>query len=273
MKSSFLLPLILCVALLPVLRAQDITTTDGQLLKSSSIRRTGSTIMVKVTTPEGSSIEMGIPPARIVKISFPEPPELAKASTASSSGNATEVLSLTGDYVAKEAELKDLPGSWWPEMSRLRLLALAGTAKDADTATLAREIGSLKSPDADSLSRGGTLFANLPSGDKEAVIVGAKAIPRIGGGQGSALAQLALGRTLLAKKDYPGALRAFLTIKVFYPSVTLLQPAALLGAAKAYVGLKDEKRAAEAIKDLSESYPSSPMVPDAKKLSETLSKP
>ena len=272
MKSPLLLPLILCAAL-PVLRAQDVTTTDGQVLKSSSIRRAGSSIMVKVTTPEGSSIEMGIAPARIVKISFPEPPELAKTLTASASGNATEVLSLTGDYVTKEAELKDLPGSWWPEMARMRLLALAGTGKDADAAALAREIGSLKSPDADSLSRGGTLFVTLPSGDKEAVVVGAKAIPRIGGGQGSALAQLALGRTLLAKKDYPGALRAFLTIKVFYPSVTLLQPAALLGSAQAYVGLKDGKRAAEAVKDLSESYPSSPLLPEAKKLSETLSQP
>ena len=272
MKCPFLLPLILFVPLC-TLRAQEVTTIDGQVLKSSSIRRAGTTIMVKVTTPEGSSIEMGIPPARIVKIAFPEPPELAKAQAAASSANATEVLPLTGDYVTREAELKDLPGSWWPEMARLRLLALAGTGKDADAASLAREIGSLKSADADSLSRGGTLFANLPSGDKEAVVVGAKALPRIGGGQGSALAQLALGRTLLAKKDYPGALRAFLTIKVFYPSVSLLQPAALLGAAQAYVWMKDEKRAAEAIKDLSESYPSSPLVPEAKKMAETFSKP
>ena len=272
MKSRFLLILIPCVALTAA-RAQDITTADGQVHRSSSLRRAGSTIMIKVTTPEGGSIEVGIPAATIVKIAFPEPPELAKAQAAGSAGNAPEVLSLTGDYVTKEAEFKDLPGSWWPEMARLRLLALAGTGKDADAATLAREIGSLKSPDADSLSRGGTLFANLSSGDKEAVVIGAKALPRIGGGPGSALAQLALGRILLVKKDYPGALRAFLTIKVFYPSSTLLQPAALLGAAQAYVGLKDEKRTAMTIKDLTESYPSSPLVAEAKKLAETFSKP
>lgn len=272
MKHPFLLSLILCVSL-HTLCAQEVTTTDGQVLKSSSIRRTGATIMVKVTTPEGSAIEMGLPASRIVKVAFPEPPELAKAQAAAASANAAEVLNLTGDYVGREAELKDLPGSWWPEMARLRLLALAGAGKDADAAALAREIGSLKSPDADSLSRGGTLFANLSSGEKEAVVVGAGALPRIGGGQGSALARLALGRILLAKKDYPGALRAFLTIKVFYPSVTLLQPAALLGAAQAYVGLKDEKRAAAALKDLSENYPSSPLFLEAKKMSETLSKP
>ena len=271
MKCPLLLMLLLCVSLSRI-HAQEVATTDGQVFHSKGLRRVGSNIMVKVITPEGSTIEMGISPARITKVTFPEPPELAKALTAASSGNTTEVLALTGDYLSKESELKDLPGSWWPEMARLRLLSLAVSGNDADASALAREIGSLKSPEADSLSRGGTLFASLPSGEKEAVIIGAGSLPKIGGGQGSALAQLALGRALLLKKDYPGALRSFLTIKVFYPSVILLQPAALLGAAHAYIGLKDERRATESLNDLTESYPSSPLVPEAKKVVETISK-
>lgn len=254
------------------LHAVEIIKSDGQVYTSSSIRRSGAMVMIKITTPEGGMIEMGIPATSITKVVLPEPPELTKALTAAASSSASEVITLTGDYVAKQAEFKDLPGSWWPEMARLRLLALAGTGKDADAATLAREVGAINTTDAGVLSRGGTLLANLQSGDNEAVVVGAKSLPRIGGGQGAALAQLALGRALLAKKDYQGALRAFLTIKVFYPSAALIQPAARIGAGQAYIGLKDEKRAVQSFREVSESYPASPLVPEAKKLADSLSK-
>jgi len=119
----------------------------------------------------------------------------------------------------------------------------------------------------------GALFGPVASGDTAAVVVGAKALPSIGGDAGSALAQLALGRALLAKKDFAGAIRAFLTIKVFYPSPALLQPAALLGAVKAYEGLKDDKRAARTLTEIVENYPASPQASEAKKMIEALPKP
>ena len=125
---------------------------------------------------------------------------------------------------------------------------------------------------ATTLSRGGTLFGSVASSDTEAVVVGANAIPRLSGEPGAALAQLALGQALLMKKDYPGALRAFLTIKVFYPSLTLLQPAALMGAANAYLGLDDEKRALQAVIELQDNFARSPQAPDAKKMEKHLSK-
>jgi len=264
------------VALLSgILRAEDITTTDGQTYTNSSIRRSGELLMIKVTM-EGStsSIEMGLPLARILKVSFAEPPELAKALSAASMGNAAEVLLLTGNYLSQQGDMKDVPGSWWPEMARVRLLALAASGKDADCADLARQIGALKSPEADSLSRAGTLFAPLAAGDLQAVIVGGKALPRVNGDQGSALAQLALGRALLLKQDYVGALlRAFLTIKVFYPSVALLQPPALAGAAESYIGLKDVKRAAQCYAQIVKEWPDSPQAAEAKKKSASLSQP
>lgn len=270
MKPLLLTALILAIAL-PLHGAGEVTTVDGQVLVSSSLRRSGSNVMVKVTTPEGGSIEMGIPIARIVKVSFDEPPELARAMTAADGADANTIISLTSESLTKQADFKDVPGAWWIELAKLRLLALAGTGKDADAASLAREIGSIKGTETESLARSGVLFMNLPSGDNEAIVLGSGSIPKIGGGQSSALAQLALGKALLAKKDYPGALRCFLTIKVFYPSISLLQPAAQLGAAKAYIGLKDEKRALRSLKDLSETYPSSPLSPEAKKLADSLS--
>ena len=256
------------------LHAQDITTTDGQVYTNPSIRRSGDMIMVKMTMAGGSSaVEMGLPISRIAKVAFAEPPELSKAIEAASKANAAEVISLTSDYVAKQGDLKDVPGSWWPEMARLQLLALAASGKDAECADLARQIGSLKNPSMESLSRAGALFTPLSSSDLEAVLVGAKALPRLGGDQGSALAQVVLGKALLQKKDFQGALRAFLTIKVFYPSLSLLQPPALAGAAEAYQGLKDEKRAAQSYDDIVKNWPDSPQAPLAKKKVEILAHP
>ena len=254
--------------------AQDITTTDGQVYTNPSIRRSGDMIMVKMTMAGGTSaVEMGLPISRIAKVAFAEPPELSKAIEAASKANAAEVISLTSDYVAKQGDLKDVPGSWWPEMARLQLLALAASGKDAECADLARQIGALKNPSMESLSRAGALFTPLSSSDLEAVLVGAKALPRLGGDQGSALAQVVLGKALLQKKDFQGALRAFLTIKVFYPSLSLLQPPALAGAAEAYQGLKDDKRAAQSYDDIVKNWPDSPQAPLAKKKVEILAHP
>ena len=256
------------------LPAQDITTTDGQTYIKPTIRRSGEMIMIKMIMEGGTSaVEMGLPISRIAKVAFPEPPELAKAIAAAAKGNAAEVLTLTADFVAKQGDLKDVPGSWWPEMARLRLLSLAASGNDAECAELARQIGAVKNPAMESLSRAGTLFSPLKSSDLQAVLVGANALPRIGGDQGSALAQLVLGKALLQKKDFPAALRAFLTIKVFYPSLSMLQAPALAGAAEAYAGLKDEKRVAQSYDDIVKNWPDSPQAAMAKKKVEILSHP
>jgi tetratricopeptide (TPR) repeat protein len=228
--------------------------------------------MIKVTTDNGGLIEVGLPISRITKIAFAEPPELAAAKAAAATGNANAVLSLTESYVSTQGDFKEVSGSWWLEMAKLRLFALAATGKDAETAPLASQIGSLSVDGNDMLLSGGTLFTPLSVGDTEAVLVGAKALPRIGSSQGAALAQLALGRALLVKKDYVGALRAFLTIKVFYPSLVLLQPEALYGAANAYVGLKDTKRALQTLQEIQKSFPETLQASEAKKLESDISK-
>ena len=252
--------------------AQEITTSDGKVYSSTSIRRVGSGIMIKVSIDNGGMVEMGLPISRITRISFPEPLELNRALAAGEEGNANDVLTATDDYVAKQGDFKEVPGSWWPQMAKLRLMALVATEKDADAAALARQIGAENAPDANTLSRGGTLFASLVSGDTEAVLLGAKGLPKASGGDGTALAQIALGRAMLQKKDFVQALKAFLTVKVFFPSLTLLQPEALYGAASAYVGLNDPKRALQSLQEIETKFPHSSQVPKAKKLKEDISK-
>jgi len=274
MKNTVLPLLLVGFAFLPAagtLHAQQVTMKDGQVYDSSTLRRSGQSIFVKVTSAGGlSAVEMGLPVSRIAKISFPEPPELTQAMEAATKGKIQEVLSLTGPYVAAQGDYKDLPGSWWPRMASLRIQALAGTGKYAEAAALAREIGAANTTGADSICKGGTLFGSLPSGESEAIILGAKGLPRIGGDNGSALAQLALGQALLLKMDYLGALRSFLTVIVFYPSSSLLLPAALQGAADSYMGLKDQQRALQAFDEISSDWPDSPQAAEAKKKAASL---
>jgi tetratricopeptide (TPR) repeat protein len=252
--------LFLTLAPLLTLSAQQVVTTDGQVYPETSLRRSGQTVMMKVA---GAGVEMGIPVARIAKVDFPEPSAYAKAREAAEAGRTAGVLGSTGDFVASQAEFRDIPGSWWPRMAALRLMALATSGRDAEAAALAKEFADVKTPAAESLSKGGALFGQLQQG--ESVISGAKALPRTGGEQGSALAQLALGKVLLRKNDYTGALRAFLTVPVFYPSCSLLQAPALQGAAEAYLGLKDNRRAAEAYGRIVSDWPASPLATEAAK--------
>ena len=256
-----------------MLHAEEITTSDGRVINSPGMRRVENTIVVKITTEGGGAVEMGVPISRITKVSFVEPPELAKATDAAASGNAAQVLAVTSDFIAAQSDYKDLPGSWWLKMAELRLLALAASGKDADTAALAMQIGSLNTPATDSLARGGALFGPLAASDSQAVITGAKPLAHPGGNAGSALAQLALGRALLLKKDYPAAIRAFLSIKVFYSSLSLLQPAALLGAANAYDGLNDTKREMLTLKEIEKKFPNSMQAAEAADKEKQLSKP
>jgi tetratricopeptide (TPR) repeat protein len=252
--------LLLTLAPLMPLAAQQVVTTDGQVYPETSLRRSGQTLLMKVA---GTGVEMGVPLTRISKVDFPEPSTYAKAREAAEAGKAAEVLGSTGDFVASQGEFRDVPGSWWPKMASLRLLALAASGRDAEAAALAKDLGDAGTPAARSLSKGGLLLGQLQQGD--AVVAGAKGLPRAGGDQGSALAQFALGKVLLKKNDDPGALKAFLSITVFYPSCTLLQAPALQGAAEAYLGMKDTRRAAECYDRIVSEWPGSPQSREAAK--------
>ena len=89
--------------------------------------------MVKIPGPGGSgTVEMGLPLARIVKVNFAEPAEFAAAQAAEMKGDAAKVLTLTATFVKGQADFKDLPGSWWFKMARLRLYALASAGRDVE---------------------------------------------------------------------------------------------------------------------------------------------
>jgi hypothetical protein len=254
------------------LRAEEITLDDGQVLSSDAFRRSGSSIMLRITTAQGGVIETGYPVSRIVRIAFAEPPELTRVMEASSAGNAGAVLSMTGDYVASKADFADIPGSWWPRVARIRLMALVASGKDAEAAELAGKIASSGVAADAPLAGAGALFGILSSRNPDAVIAAATPLTK-SEGEAGALAQIALGRAFLLKKDYQGALRAFLGVRVFHPSLALLQPPALSGAADAYIGLKDEKRAILSLREIHLEYPDSPLAPGAKKREEGLPKP
>ena len=252
---------------------EDIVTLDGQVFSSSVLKRSGNMLMITIPGPSGSgTVEMGLPMARIAKVNFAEPAELADVVAAAAKGNAGQVLTLTASFVNKQADFRDLPGSWWLKMAQLRLFALAGAGKNVECAELARQIDLLKEPEAKLLYTAGILFRSLADSKIKAVELGVQALPRLGGDESSALAQLALGKALFFKKDYVASLKAFLTIKVFYPSATLLQPSALMGAGNCLIALKDEKHARQEFNELIDNWPDSIEVPEAKNKADAISK-
>lgn len=267
----YLLPLILALAASP-LHAEEITLDDGQILSSDSFRRSGSSIMIRITTPQGGVIETGYPVSRIVRIAFAEPSGFGRIMEAAVAANAGEVISLTADDVAAKADYADIPGSWWSRMARLRLIALAASGKDAEAGELAGRIASSGVAADAAIAGAGALFGNLASRNPDAVISASRPLCK-DQGEAGALAQFALGKALLLKKDDKGALRAFLAVRVFHPSLALLQPPALSGAADAYLGLKDEKRALLSLCEIPQEYPSSPLAAGAKKRADALPKP
>jgi TolA-binding protein len=65
------------------------------------------------------------------------------------------------------------------------------------------------------------------------------------------------GNILLAKKEWDGALLAFLRVPVLYRQEKLFMPPALLGSARAYRRLDDIDRAKKSLQDLISAFPKS----------------
>ncbi|HEX8678837.1 MAG TPA: tetratricopeptide repeat protein, partial [Chthoniobacterales bacterium] len=65
------------------------------------------------------------------------------------------------------------------------------------------------------------------------------------------------GNILLARKEWDGALLAFLRVPVFYRQEKLFLPPAMLGSARAYRRLDDIDRAKKSLQDLISAFPRS----------------
>ncbi len=255
--------------------AQNIVLKDGKVVTSKGLRRQGDTIMATIEIPvpaiEGKPAhvqtgEVGYPLPQIARLDFPEPAQLRTAPDLILAGKAPEALALIEPVVKYYEPFRDAPGSWWDEAALLKAEALQamGNYKDAEPLiqSLARIGGDPETARAAKvfvgagLTRRGEYAKAVPLFDE--VLKDAVKPVTI------ASASVHKGQSHLGLKEYESALLAFLQVPVFYPGQKLLVPQALLGSAKAYVGLEDLPQARNTLNELLKDYAASPQAAEAR---------
>lgn len=246
-----------------------INLKDGKTVSAKSLRRLGDNVMATVPMvpppgstsppPAGATAELGYPVSNIAKIDFPEPAQLKVATDLLAQGKAADALIQLQPIVTYYAPFKDVPGAWWAQAAILKLSALVAMGRDADAESLISELSHASNDPETALTARVQLAASWArKGDfDKATPVFDQAIKESKNPDTLALAWLQKGRALADSKEWDPALLAFMHLPVFYPEQKLLMPQALLGSARAFVGMEDlpdaEKTFSEVISDFAAS--------------------
>ena len=73
-----------------------------------------------------------------------------------------------------------------------------------------------------------------------------------------------IGAARLCQREFKPALLAYLHVPIYTPDRARLMPAALLGSARAYLGLEDKHRAEDTLNELLTTYPAAPEASEAR---------
>lgn len=245
--------------------AQNIIMKDGRTIEGKNVHRTGDSIMSAIQI--GASMgEAGYPISQIARIEFPEPPQIKAASQLLLDGKAPEALALIGPAVTAQAGYKDIAGNWWAQAAMVKLSVLSALRQDAQADTLVDEMASFTG-DVETMRAGKVRQAArlTNKGDYKTALATLDAIVKESTRPETvADAWVNEGHCHLAQKEFREALLAYLHVPVFYQQQSLLMPTALLGSARAYVGLEDFARAKKSIDDLVAAYPAAPEAEPAK---------
>ena len=255
----------LLASCLPALHAQDVLLKDGKFIRSQGVRREGNFLFVKVANAEGTVSETLLQLNLVERIAFGEPPSLLEVRQKAAAGNAEAVLTKTEALLPVARPFADIPGNLWPELVRLRLSALAATPRPEALAELQKQWIPIDDPDLEAAAK--LLASNQPGADRKTLEQTWKGLAVPGAATLSAgIAWLELGTAALEAKQWKPALRAFLSVEVFVSNHRLLQPRALLGAIRAFVGLENLTEAKALLQELQTEYPSTPEFKQATEL-------
>ena len=242
-------------------KASDITITlkDGRSIPVAWVRREGTN--VKAPLQLGATVgEVGYPVASIVRIDFPEPPEIDKAKDLLAQGKPAEVVTTLKSVLDAQQPFSDLPGNWWQQTAQLKLTALVTSGRDAEADELIGQL-SQSSVDPDILSLAKVLRAASAArkGEHEKSLpVFDAAIKVSKNRETQANAWLNKGHCHLAMKQWEPAILAYLRLPVFYSDQKLLIPQAQLGSARAMAGFGDKEGATAKYTEIINTFPKSP---------------
>ena len=235
-----------------------IVLKSGQRIETQGVRRSADKVMGKVEVG-GTIGEVGHPVAMIAKIEFPLPQGIKSAEELLSQGQAEQALATVNPVVAFYNDFRDLPGSWWAQAAVVKVNALTALGRDVEAEPLVLAI-QRNSADPETARAANLRIANSLLRKQEfdranqlcdSVIKDSTRTDVL------ADAWVTKGNILLAKKEWDGALLAFLRVPVLYRQEKLFLPPALLGSARAYRRLDDIDRAKKSLQDLISAFPKS----------------
>jgi tetratricopeptide (TPR) repeat protein len=250
------------------LHADTLVLKNGQTVTGKSFLREGDAIFV-TAGPNGEPVtaETGTPLTEIAKVECDPPVVFKKAPAMLAAGKASKVLA---DVVAalKVAEtFGDLPGSRWPDLLVLQAYILVGMGKDDEAVKMATAMKKTKNAELVRDSQALLALIAARKGDHgEAASLLEDLTNEAASPCTIAAAAVIRGLGLLAKKQFPEALKAFLELPVFLPNETALGGIAQLGAAQAYYGMEDYDRAIAALESLIKTQPGIPEIDKAQTL-------
>ena len=255
--------ILLCLALVGSASAQNIIMKDGTVVVTKGVRRQGDTIMATIDLASGQAQpgtgatgEFGYPISQIQKIDFPEPPEIKTAADLIAAGKATDALAQI-EPVGKYYEgFRDAPGSWWAEVSLLKVEALISLGRDDEAEQIASDLArTATDPETVSAAKVYVARGIARHGDQgKAMEIYDALLKDETRPQTIAAVDVNVGQIHLARKEWEPALLSFLEIPVFYPQQKVFMPQALLGCGKAYIGLEDFPRAKASLNELTTDY-------------------
>ncbi len=247
--------------------AQSLVFKDGKVLAvGKDLRRQGDMLFTLVELSGAApgqparTGEVGYAVAQIARLELPPPALLKTAPELLAQGKAAEALAQLDPALANQVTFRDLPGSWWAETALLKLRALNQLGREAEVEPLAQQISTCAvHPDQPRAAQAQVALALLRKGQTaRALPIAVIVLKESKEPATRAVASVVKGGCLMEKKDWEGALLAYLKVPVFFPQDKLLLAQALLGAGRAQFELSDLEAAKGTLNELKKVCAGSP---------------
>jgi hypothetical protein len=249
MKRSVFL---LCFSFPLLAPAETVFLKDGKIHNAREMRREGNFLFLKVQQQEGVLTDVIAPLNQIERVDFGEVTAIAEARQLARAGDASAVLEKTQEPANAARPYSDVPGNLWTEVMRLRLPAIAVSGDAQAFSELQKQWTPTGDAELDTAYKLMVATQNDPTGAKTAR--GALAQPGANS-LAAGLSWLTIGDEALETKNWKAAVKSYLSVEVFIPGQRLLQPKALLGAAKAFIALGERPKAASLLEEVKTEYP------------------
>ncbi len=247
---------LLCAA---PLSAQRYILKDGRALNQADVVVKNGRLVRALAGGGDGAAEVSYSFSQVVRLDWPEPPEIEAATTLLASGKAAEAQEKITPVYSLFSPFTATPGSWWSDAAVIRARALLAQGKCPEAESAARAIISAAA-DLDDVQAAQLMLAEVQLRLNKPDIADAmldEILRKHTPSEIEARALLLRGDIAYANKQFDKALEFYLQVPVFHGSHDELLPTALLGSARAYKAYGDPARAERAYLDLISGYPAS----------------